>query len=78
MLLSQMAKATYKARQGLTVGVGQLVLRGKGNGSVEQEVHDGDTLNVDPVGNSEVRFLAVVPEEFVDLFVSKGWKATTA
>jgi endonuclease YncB( thermonuclease family) len=53
------AKAVYKTRQGLTVGIGQLGLRSDAHGSVGQEVHDGDTLNVDPIGNLGVRFLGV-------------------
>lgn len=53
-----MAKAVFKIGD-LTVGIGQLGARDNGHGQVDEEVHDGDTLNVDPVGNLGVRFLGV-------------------
>jgi len=44
--------------KGLTVGHARLGMRGGVTGSVRQEVHDGDTVNVQALGNFGVRFLA--------------------
>jgi endonuclease YncB( thermonuclease family) len=43
----------------LTVGHFGLGMHGKGVGSVKQQVHDGDTINVRAQGNFGVRFLGV-------------------
>jgi endonuclease YncB( thermonuclease family) len=43
----------------LTVGHFGLGMQGTGVGSVKQQVHDGDTINVRAVGNFGVRFLGV-------------------
>jgi endonuclease YncB( thermonuclease family) len=43
----------------LTVGQFALGMRGGVTGSVRQQVHDGDTLNVRAIGNFGVRFLGV-------------------
>ncbi|NJM75648.1 MAG: hypothetical protein HC852_07530 [Acaryochloridaceae cyanobacterium RU_4_10] len=43
----------------LTVGHFGLGMQGKSVGSVKQEVHDGDTINVRALGNFGVRFLGV-------------------
>jgi len=54
-----MAKAVFKTSGELTVGLAQLGLWGDGRGSVAQQMHDGDTAIVDPLGNLSVRFLGV-------------------
>lgn len=54
-----MAKAVFKTKSGLTVGIAGLGIHGDGPGSVGQEVHDGDTVTVDPAGNLSVRFLGI-------------------
>lgn len=54
-----MGRSIYSTRRGLTVGIAQLGLRKDGRGSVGQEVHDGDTVTVDPFGNLGFRFLGV-------------------
>jgi hypothetical protein len=62
-----MAKAVSKLGV-LTVGQGALGARGSGRGSVRQQVHDGDTVIIDPLGNLSVRFLGVdAPEESFSL-----------
>jgi hypothetical protein len=62
-----MAKAVFKLGV-LTVGEGALGARGTGRGSVRQQVHDGDTVIIDPLGNLSVRFLGVdAPEESFSL-----------
>ncbi len=53
-----MAKAVEQIK-GLTVGHAALGFRGGVAGSVRQQVHDGDTINVRTVGNFGVRFLGV-------------------
>ncbi|MGH2585909.1 MAG: hypothetical protein ACRDJE_13430 [Dehalococcoidia bacterium] len=53
-----MAK-TIEQRGQLIVGHAGLGVHGDGIGSVRQEVHDGDTLNVRALGNFGVRFLGV-------------------
>lgn len=53
-----MARAIEQLK-GLTVGHAALGLRGGTSGSVRQQVHDGDTLNVRAIGNLGVRFLGV-------------------
>ncbi len=54
-----MPKAIERFRTGLIAGTFSLGLRGGVSGSVRQEVHDGDTLNVRTSGSFGVRFLAV-------------------
>lgn len=54
-----MAKAIGQLRSGLTVGSFALGLRGDVAGSVRQQVHDGDTINVRAAGNFGVRFLGI-------------------
>ena len=54
-----MAKAVFTTQRGLTVGIAQLGIRADGRGSVGQQVHDGDTVTVDPFGNLGFRFLGV-------------------
>jgi endonuclease YncB( thermonuclease family) len=54
-----MAKAVFKTQRGFTVGTAALGQHGAGPGSVGQQVHDGDTVIVDPSGNLSVRFLGV-------------------
>lgn len=54
-----MAKAIGQLRSGLTVGSFALGLHGDVAGSVRQQVHDGDTINVRAVGNFGVRFLGI-------------------
>jgi hypothetical protein len=53
------AKAVYTTKRGLTVGIARLGSRKDGRGSGGQEVHDGDTVTVDPLGNLGFRFLGV-------------------
>jgi len=52
-------KAVYKTLRGFTVGIAQLGKHDDGPGTVGQEVHDGDTVTVDPAGNLGVRFLGI-------------------
>jgi endonuclease YncB( thermonuclease family) len=54
-----MATAVYKTQRGFSVGHAWLGQHGKKRGSVNQQVHDGDTVVVDPAGNLSVRFLGV-------------------
>ncbi len=54
-----MAKAIEQLRSGLTVGHAALGYRSGVAGSVRQQVHDGDTINVRAVGNFGIRFLGV-------------------
>jgi hypothetical protein len=50
------------------IGHAQLGRHGQGMGSVSQQVHDGDTVTVEAVGNVGVRFLGVdAPEVSVPL-----------
>lgn len=44
-------------KNGLTVGYAGLGLRSGGTGSVRQQVHDGDTITIRPIGNLPIRFL---------------------
>src|SRR5688500_2084336 len=43
----------------MTIGIMALGMQGNAIGSVQQIVHDGDTLNVRPDGNLGVRFLGI-------------------
>lgn len=54
-----MANAIEQLRTGLTVGYAGLGARGGVIGSVRQQVHDGDTVQLRPIGNLGVRFLGV-------------------
>jgi endonuclease YncB( thermonuclease family) len=54
-----MAKAIEQLKSGLIVGHAGLGFRAGVTGSVRQQVHDGDTINVRAIGNFGVRFLGV-------------------
>src|SRR4030042_6425035 len=54
-----MAKAIEQLKSGLSGGHGGLGFRDGVTGSVRQQVHDGDTINVRALGNFGVRFLGV-------------------
>ncbi len=54
-----MPKAVEQVDARFTAGHAALGFRGGVTGSVRQQVHDGDTLNVRAVGNFGVRFLGV-------------------
>lgn len=54
-----MAKAIEQFKSGLIVGHAGLGFRDGVTGSVRQQVHDGDTINVRAIGNFGVRFLGV-------------------
>lgn len=54
-----MAKTIKQLKSGLTVGHAALGFRGGVAGSVRQQVHDGDTINVRAIGNFGIRFLGV-------------------
>ena len=54
-----MSKAIEQNKYGFTVGHVGLGTHGDGVGSVRQAVHDGDTINVRPLGNLGARFLGV-------------------
>jgi endonuclease YncB( thermonuclease family) len=54
-----MAMAIDQTRGGLTFGRFGLGVRGNGIGSVAQQVHDGDTVNVRAIGNFAIRFLGI-------------------
>jgi endonuclease YncB( thermonuclease family) len=53
------AKAIHTSKSGLVVGHVKLGLYGQARGTVAQEVHDGDTIAVQTVGNLGVRFLGI-------------------
>ncbi|MEW6736036.1 MAG: hypothetical protein AB1489_32380 [Acidobacteriota bacterium] len=54
-----MSKAIEQLSSGLTVGHCGLGLYGDVAGSVKQQVHDGDTINVRAFGNFSVRFAGI-------------------
>jgi len=54
-----MGKAIEQLKSGVIVGHAGLGFRAGVTGSVRQEVHDGDTINVRAIGNFGVRFLGV-------------------
>jgi len=54
-----MAKAIEQLKSGLIIGHAKLGFRNGVTGSVRQQVHDGDTINVRAFGNFGVRFLGV-------------------
>ena len=70
-----MPKAIEKRPSGLTVGHAALGLQGGVPGSIRQQVHDGDTINVRAIGNFGVRFLGVdapemLPDETLDVLAA--------
>jgi endonuclease YncB( thermonuclease family) len=54
-----MAMAIDQTENGLTYGRFGLGIHGTGPGSVPQQVHDGDTVNVRAIGNLSIRFLGI-------------------
>ena len=54
-----MAMAIDQTQGGLTYGTFGLGLHGSAPGSVAQQVHDGDTVNVRAIGNFSIRFLGI-------------------
>ena len=56
---AKMPKAIEKWDNGWTVGHAALGFRSGAAGSVRQETHDGDTINVRAIGNLGIRFLGV-------------------
>lgn len=54
-----MASAIEQLRSGLTIGHAQLGLHGAQQGTINQQVHDGDTIETQLDGNVGVRFLGV-------------------
>jgi hypothetical protein len=54
-----MASAIEQLRSGLAIGHAQLGLHGAQQGSINQQVHDGDTIETQLDGNVGVRFLGV-------------------
>jgi endonuclease YncB( thermonuclease family) len=54
-----MAMAIDQTQGGLTYGLFGLGIHGSGTGSVPQQVHDGDTVNVRALGNFAIRFLGI-------------------
>lgn len=71
-----MAKAIEQLSSGLVVGRAGLGFRDGVPGSVRQEVHDGDTINVRAIGNFGVRFLGVdAPEISLPLPGERGFRS---
>ena len=68
-----MAKAIEQLLSGMIVGHAALGSRGAGIGTVAQQVHDGDTISVQAVGNFGVRFLGVDAPE-ISFTLPKGKK----
>lgn len=69
-----MAKAISQTKDGLTFGIFGLGLHGERPGSVKQQVHDGDTVNVRAIGNLSVRFLGIdTPEVGFKLPGTRGF-----
>lgn len=79
-----MVKAIKQLKSCLAVDYAALGFRGGVSGSIRQQVHDGDIINVRAIGNFGIRFLGVdAPEisfrllgesRFTGLSVSK-WEA---
>lgn len=73
-----MPKAIEQLKSGITVGYARLGAHGPGTGSPRQQVHDGDTVILQLVGNLGIRFLGVDAPEISfslpgsDAFVSIG------
>jgi endonuclease YncB( thermonuclease family) len=71
-----MAKAIEQLPSGLIIGHAALGLHGEKPGTVRQQVHDGDTINVRALGNFGVRFLGVdAPEISFQLPGEKNFTA---
>jgi endonuclease YncB( thermonuclease family) len=69
-----MAKAIEQLPSGLIIGHAKLGFRDGVSGTVRQQVHDGDTINVRAFGNFGVRFLGVdAPEISCMLPGEKGF-----
>ena len=69
-----MAKAIEQLKSGLIIGHAGLGFRNGVTGSVRQQVHDGDTINVRALGNFGVRFLGLdAPEISYKLPGEKGF-----
>ena len=69
-----MGRAIEQLKSGLIVGHAGLGFRGGVTGSVRQQIHDGDTINVRALGNFGVRFLGVdAPEISFKLPGGKGF-----
>lgn len=67
-----MAKAIKRLKSGLTVGYAALGFRGGVPGSIRQEVHDGDTINVRAIGNFGIRFLGIDAPEISFMLPGKS------
>src|SRR5262245_9054338 len=72
-----MAMAIDQTQGGLTYGTFGLGLHGTAPGSVAQQVHDGDTVNVRAIGNFAIRFLGIdTPEVSFTLPGSNQFRPT--
>jgi len=67
-----MAKAIEQLKSGLIVGHAGLGFRDGVTGSVRQQIHDGDTINVRALGNFGIRFLGVDAPEISFKLPGKG------
>lgn len=67
-----MAKAIKRLKSRLTVGYAALGFRGGVPGSIRQEVHDGDTINVRAIGNFGIRFLGIDAPEISFMLPGKS------
>jgi hypothetical protein len=54
-----MANAIEQLPSGLTIGHAQLGMHGRQQGTINQQVHDGDTVVSLLEGNTGIRFLGV-------------------
>ena len=73
-----MAMAIDQTAQGLTYGLFGLGIHGSAPGSVPQQVHDGDTVNVRAIGNFSIRFLGIdTPEVSFTLPNSSQFRSIT-
>ncbi len=74
-----MAKAITKLASQVTVGLARLGQWGGSTGSVRREVHDGDTVVVEAVGNISVRFLGIdTPEVSFTLPEGNVFRSTSS
>jgi endonuclease YncB( thermonuclease family) len=74
-----MAMAIDQTRGGLTYGLFGLGIHSTGAGSVTQQVHDGDTVNVRAIGNLSLRFLGIdTPEVSFTLPNSTQFRSITS
>ena len=72
-----MAMAIDQTQGGMTYGTFGLGLHGIAPGSVAQQVHDGDTVNVRAIGNFSIRFLGIdTPEVSFTLPGSSQFRST--